>query len=695
MKAAPRLVYVLLLACGCGESVLEPHYRFVEPSLRAERSSLPPVSTLDNETRPTLIGHRARTLMSAHRVRVPPTGLVVMQPHVPRALRGAKRLLVQPRVYRDHRWQALPRVLVPVKTRQDGTEYVEVGFVLMRVGKKVEVSLKALVVPEAHDPVHETPPVEIARGSTLEFGIGLLTAGAEQSAVDFSIEACEALECAPLFEHTLVGAKPGGVGWEDYQLPLDEYAGREIAFRFRAQHQRADPEAFAFPVWSDPTVFRPRPAVPGETNFILISIDTLRADHLPWHGYRRNTAPRLAQNLAPHATIFDQCVAPASTTGPSHMTLFTSLQPLVHGIRRAAGSRQIPPAVRTLAQVLRAGGLVTGAVTENGPLGIHKGFGRGFDTFRENKAPKIRTAFSGRVAATLESARAWLERHADRRFFLFLHTYEPHTPYIAPGIYNQVFAGDPDSPRFDRVPHGEKPIDYDREIRYADDEIAEFLFWLAERGLLDDTILILTSDHGEAFMEHGYRFHGATLYEEILRVPLLVSGPGVVPGRVPVPVGLIDLMPTILELAGLPPSRQALGRSLVPWLRAEEVDPDPWMSRAIYSEAWQTRAATSKRVRVRQPTFAVRRGHRKLIRYLDGPGHRYSYYDLANDPRERYDLYSQMPQVAAELREMIDRYQPVSEALRAALQVEPADHADEEEIDPEREEKLRALGYID
>ena len=695
MKIAPRLVSVLLLACGCGESVLEPHYRFVEPSLRAERSSLPPVATLDDETRPTLIGHQVRTLMRAHRVRVPPGGLMVMQPHLPRAFRGAKQLFVQPRVYRGHRWRQLPGSLVPVKMRPDGTEYVEVGFVLMRVGKKVDVSLKAFVAPEARDPVHETPPVEIARGSTLEFGIGLLAAGAEQGAVDFSIEACEALDCSPLFEQTLAGAKPGSVGWKDYQLPLDEHAGREIAFRFRARHRRGGPKAFAFPVWSDPTVFRPRPAVPGETNFILISIDTLRADHLPWYGYRRNTAPRLQRRLASRAVIFDQCVAPASTTGPSHMTLFTSLQPLVHGIRRAAGSRQIPPAVRTLAQQLRAGGLVTGAVTENGPLGIHKGFGRGFDTFRENKAPKIRTAFSGRVAATIESARAWLERHGRKRFFLFLHTYETHTPYIAPGIYNRVFADDPDSPRFDRVPDGEKPIDYDREIRYADHELAEFLFWLEERGLLANTVVILTSDHGKAFMEHGYRFHGATLHEEILRVPLLVSGPGIVPRRVPVPVGLIDLMPTILELAGLPPSREAHGRSLAPWLRGEEVDPEAWMSRAIYSEAWQTRAATTTRVRVKQPTFAVRQGHRKLIRYIDGPGHRYSYFDLANDPREQYDLYSQMPQVAAELRGMIDRYQAVSDELRAALQVEPADHADEDEIDPEREEKLRALGYID
>lgn len=624
MKFPAALATLVLLACGPGERTLAPLYRFVEPSLRAEPASLPPTATLHDETRPTLVGHRARTLLSTHEVRVPADGLVVMYPHLPGPLKGAKQVLVQPQVYLHQRWHTHSGTMVPVKRRLDGTEYVEVAFILARVERKVDVSLKALIAPDERDPVHETPAVEIPRGSRLEFGIGLLATGPNQSAVDFSIEACVVRECTPVFERTLEREEPGGIGWDDHVLPLDAWAGREVSFRFHTHHHESDPHAFAFPVWSDPTLFAARPAAPDETRFILISLDTLRADHLPWYGYTRDSAPRLAESLVPRAAIFDQCVAGASTTGPSHMTMFTSLQPLVHGIRQSAGSRQIPPAVRTLAQELRAGGLVTGAVTENGPLGVHKGFGRGFDSFRENKAPKLRSAFSGRIAGTFEAARAWLESHGDKRFFLFVHTYEPHTPYIAPTVYDAVFADDPDSSRFDQIPDGEKPIDYDREIRYADHEVAEFLGWLGERGLLDDTVVILTSDHGEAFLEHGYRFHGSTLFEEILRVPLLVAGPGIAPGRVEVPVGLIDVMPTILELAGIAPPPGLAGRSRVTELRGATREPPL----SVYAEHF-TGADTARMV--------LRAGHKTITLRVDGRTRR-ERYDLARDFAEERDL---------------------------------------------------------
>jgi arylsulfatase A-like enzyme len=687
------LLSLLLLACGPGDTALGPLYRFVEPDLEARRSSLPPVSTLDDETRPTLVAHRMRTLLPATHTRVAKSGLVVMSPHLRGDLRGAKQLLVQPLVRRGKTWTPLSPSLVDVKLRRNGQEYVSVGFGMQAVGRRVEVSLKAMVVPERTEPVHETRPVEIPVGARLEFGTGRLVTGPKQSAVEFSLEVCEAESCERVFEHTLSERAPGGDGWHDHALPLEAYAGREVRFVFRTRHLDDDPRGFSFPVWSDPTVFAHGP-VEG-TNFILISLDTLRADHLPWHGYRRDTAPRLTRALVPDSTVFDDCVAPASTTGPSHMTLFTSLQPLVHGVRLSASSRQIPPRVRTLAQALRAGGLVTGAVTENGPLGVHKGFGRGFDSFRENKAPKIRKAFTGRVATTFAAGRAWLERQGDKRFFLFLHTYETHTPYSAPGFYDTVFADDPDLRRFERIPKGAKPIDYDREIRYADDEVAAFLSWARERGLLENTIVILTSDHGEAFLEHGYRYHGSTLFQEVLHVPLLVSGPGIVPGRVELPVGLIDLMPTVLELADLEPASEAHGRSLVPLLRGAAVDPEPWMSRAIYSEAWQDSAVTTVPVEVKQPTFSVRRGDRKVIRYRSNGGYRYSYFNLGTDPRERFELYPQRTEEVADLRRMLDQYEPISMELRAALQIEADDDAEADALDPEREEKLRALGYID
>ena len=681
----------LVLACGSHETGRAPQYRFVEPTLRAETSSLPPTASVDDETRPTLLGHVVRTLVRSRALRVPTSGQVVLRAELRGELRGARRLLVQPRVRRGEGWHALPTALVEVQKGMAGKDFVEVRFGLTRAGKTVTVSVKAFVAPDEIDPVHETRAVEIAPRSTLEFGIGLLAAGF-QSRVGFSVEACEASGCTGIFDAELDPAKPEG--WRDQVLSLARFSGREVSFRFITRHVRAKPEAFAFPVWSNPTVFAPRAR--AGPNFVLISLDTLRADHLPWHGYRRNTAPLIEARLVPRATLFDQCVAPASTTGPSHMTLFTSLPPLVHGIRNAAGSGQIPVGVRTLAQLLRAGDLVTGAVTENGPMGVHRGFGRGFDSFRENKTPKKRTPFTGPIASTFGAGRAWLEKNSSRRFFLFLHTYQAHTPYLAPGIYDGIFEDQPDFARFESIPEGERPIDYDREIRYAAREVADFLVWLEERGLHENTIVILTSDHGEAFMEHGFRFHGADLHEEILRVPLLIAGPGIAPGqRVEVPVGLIDLMPTILELAELPSSRQALGRSLAGFLRGDPSDDESWMSRALYSEAWQTKAAAIHQFAVRQPTFAVRRGHRKLIRYREGPhGFRYAYYDLSSDPRETRDMYAQLTEAASDLRELLDHYRPVAEKLRASLWKD-TDTVVEDEIDPEREQKLRALGYID
>ncbi|MBW2279985.1 MAG: sulfatase [Deltaproteobacteria bacterium] len=695
--SARRLIVPILavLACG-GADGLEPEYRFVEPDLHAARDALPPVATIDDETRTTLYGHRVRTLVSVRSVPVK-DGIVTLRPRLRGVFRGAKRLLVQPLVYREHRWHVLTTTLVPVQRDSRGDEFVVVEFWPTGARRKkgrVDVAVKAFVAPDAPDPDFETPPVQIAAGSVLEFSTGLLATGPAQSAVGFSIDICHSGECQTRFAQTLDPTDPDASGWHDHALPLAEYAGRTVSFVFRTRHLDAAPQAMAFPVWGNPAVYRPAKRSASAPSFILISLDTLRADHLSFYGYRRLTSPRLDVRIPPNATVFEQCVAPASTTGPSHMTMFTSLQPLVHGVRKSAGSRKIPPSVRTLAQLLRSGRFFTGAVTENGPLGIHKGFGRGFDTFRENKAPKTQGAFEGRIARTLGEGRTWLTRHGSKRFFLFLHTYETHTPYRAPAIFDPVFADDPDRAPFDHLPEGEQPIDYDREIRYADQEVAEFLSWLDAEGHAENTIVILTSDHGEAFMEHGFRFHGSDLHEEILRVPLTFQGPGIAANRrVDVPVGLIDMLPTVLELAGLPPSRQAHGRSLAPLLRGEPTDPETWMSRTIYSEAWQTHAATLKWFQVLQPTFAVRLGHRKLIRYREPDGFRYVYYDLAQDPREERDLYPQMPGLAVDLRQLIDRYEAISEELRAALQSGGA--ADEDEIDPEREEKLRALGYID
>jgi arylsulfatase A-like enzyme len=215
---------------------------------------------------------------------------------------------------------------------------------------------------------------------------------------------------------------------------------------------------------------------------------------------------------------------------------------------------------------------------------------------------------------------------------------------------------------------------------------------------MENTIVIVTSDHGEAFSEHGYYAHGSGLHQEILHVPLLFRGPGIPAGRrVRMPVGLVDLMPTLLELAGAPPVRGMTGRSFAHVVRGAPPDEDA-ESRPFFSEAWrEMRVTFDAEGRLRptpfpQPSFAVRVGDRKLIRYRDGEGFRYSYYDLATDPGERRDLYPEDPAGARDLRELIEAYTPHTAELHSRLM-----QGSEEAIplDWERAERLRALGYIE
>ena len=216
----------------------------------------------------------------------------------------------------------------------------------------------------------------------------------------------------------------------------------------------------------------------------------------------------------------------------------------------------------------------------------------------------------------------------------------------------------------------------------------------AAAGRLDDTLLVVTSDHGEEFLEHGNVGHGATPYEEVLRVPLVVRGPGVPAGRrVAAPVGLVDLAPTLLDLLDLPAPDGAMGRSFADLVRGGSAD-ESWSRRPLFSEAWFCWAHTpSGRRRVEQPTLAVRVGARKLIRFREGSGFRYEYYDLGRDPAERRDLYPERAAAAADLRALLDGYERDAAARRSALVGH--DGRDAVGIDPDQEQGLRALGYLE
>jgi arylsulfatase A-like enzyme len=366
------------------------------------------------------------------------------------------------------------------------------------------------------------------------------------------------------------------------------------------------------------------------------------------------------------------------------MTMFTSLPARVHGVTMQLEALDVP--VTTLAESLRAAGYRTAAVTEDGPLAHDRGFGIGFDAYREHKSTNLMLP-AGRVEDTFREGRVWLARNQDRPFFLFLHTFQVHAPYAPPEAYRSLFTEPQPAAR---TPEQRRTIaDYDREIRYVDDQLARLVRWTEEQGLGGDTIWIVLSDHGEEFWEHGSLGHGTLPYEEVLGVPLVVRGPGVARGvRRADPLHHLDLMPTLLELAGAkaPPGLQ--GRSFAASLR-EGAPPLEGPARARASASWMLPP------QLRPPALALRLGTDKLIRQQGAAGARELRFDLASDPHEQKPLPDPLPA----LRAALDAQERATSAVREDLVARAAAARSRPSapvvLDPEREQTLRALGYIE
>jgi hypothetical protein len=493
--------------------------------------------------------------------------------------------------------------------------------------------------------------------------------------VRFLLEACEGERCKPLLDEALDPGAEGGRAWQERRVDLGAFAGRSPAFRFRTEHPPGGGR-FSLPVWGDPVVLAPAAALDARPN-----LDTLRRDHLELYGYPRETAPFLT-GLAAEGTVFEGLVAEAATTDPSHMTMFTSLPAPVHGVTRHLEALAVP--ATTLAEVLRAHGYRTAAITENGPLAHDRGFAIGFDAYRENKSASVILP-AGRVADTFRQAREWLDRNGDRPFFLFLHTFQVHAPYAPPEAYRTLFTDD--APPGRSAEQRRTIADYDREIRYVDDQLAALVRHADAAGRGRDTIWIVLSDHGEEFWEHGALGHGTLPYEEVLAVPLIVRGPGVAHGaRRAGALHHLDLMPTLLELAGAPAPPAAQGASFAAQLRGEAPGPSGPV-RPLVSAAWMLPPP------LEPPALAVRVGTDKLMRWKTPLGWEERRFDLAADPDEQRPEAGGSEALAAALAGHADGVR----ALRAALsgQAGGPGQAPPVRLDPERERTLRALGYIE
>jgi len=397
---------------------------------------------------------------------------------------------------------------------------------------------------------------------------------------------------------------------------------------------------------------RKAPVFPGAP-VVIISVDTLRADHLPVYGYREVETPAL-DALARDSIVFDNAISHVPLTLPSHVALFTGLLPFQSGVRDNLGYR-LDPSRETLAAFLASRGYATGAAVSAIVLDHGSGVARGFDSYDD----RIEGSEPGQAIGQVqrpggESAKRlerWIsEVPSGKPFLAFLHIYEPHTPYAPPEPWRSRYAKRP----------------YDGEIAASDEIVGAFVGYLKERGLYDRTLLVFLSDHGEGLGEHGEDEHGILLYRESVRVPLFVKLPGgrLAATRSEAPVGITDVFPTVAAALGEKTPAGLPGTSLVELARR------PGPPRVIYSETlypryhfgWSDLASLTD----------------DRHQYIQAP--RSELYDWKTDPGERRDLAAGLPPAFRKLR--VDL-----QAMNRPLQAPGAS-------DPETVKKLASLGYI-
>jgi arylsulfatase A-like enzyme len=411
-------------------------------------------------------------------------------------------------------------------------------------------------------------------------------------------------------------------------------------------------------------------------NLILLSIDTLRADRLGSYGYARETSPHI-DALAARGVRFERAISETSWTLPAHMTLLTGRHPTSHGVTGPVDA--LPDEFATLAELLGHRGYRTVALTGGGFVHGRFGFARGFETYADE-----RREFA-QLLSTAQSRIASFD--PDDPWFLFLHTYAVHCPFDPPERFAAMFRTRPPGDRVapelcggnDFAPLALGPgqlrfvsDQYDAGVRAADESLGAFLDFLDTRGLFENTIFVLVSDHGEELGEHGRIGHERTLHLESLHVPLIVVAPGVEPGVVSAGVGLVDVLPTLLELLDVAAPAGVQGRSLVPLLEGEA---DDEFRRPLFSEL-------DFRARIR----SVLDDDSHLIRdRLDKRAGRSRRYDLSSDPAEQSPRTDAGPEARA-LEAILSRH--LGRLVRPA-HVPPAGPP------PDEVEDLRALGYVE
>ena len=509
--------------------------------------------------------------------------------------------------------------------------------------------------------------------------------------------------------------------WEVTPVDLADFAGERVTLSLSLQAEAT--RALGF--WGSP-VIRSRGAMPRTATadadppqgVILIVGDTLRQDHLDVYGYARSTAPVLSR-MAAEGVLFQDTQSQASWTKVSVPSILTSLYPTTHGITEFTD--RVPASAVTIAEAYREAGYATWSTASVPFSGQLSNLHQGVEVLHERASVSEEGSKTSRPF--VDRLLSWLEDHREVPFFVFLHVFDPHSPFEPRSPYNALWA-DParkeeheqqvdrvreyiETPAMKRrgLPTREEMeragIDiepflgyeqdwYDGSIRGMDAEIGRVMETLGQLGLEDRTLVAFISDHGEEFLEHGRHWHGNTIYGEMTNIPLILSWPGRLPAGklVEETVQSIDLMPTLLQLSQLPLPETLQGQSLVPLL-AEEGD-------VATRERWQSRPAFSEHValpifQTEIDSFAMVTDGWKLIHNVRRPSDfpEYELYDHGNDPLNLKDLAGENPEVVEPLSQQLELWH--EQALAARL---PSDAEAQEGLSAEELERLRSLGYI-
>jgi len=547
--------------------------------------------------------------------------------------------------------------------------------------------------------------IDLDEGSVLDFGIGILRESdleektqepTSEKGVNFKVTLETDDRKRTIFQHYL-SLPPlddrGTVSFSRHRLDLPRAKNIRMSLVTEGR-----PKNMAF--WYNPVLFQKGR---NSLNVILISVDTLRADHLGCYGYKRETSPNI-DALADDSVLFSNVYASSPWTLPSHVSMLTSLHGFHHQVYQ--DDERMDPVILTLADLLRKNHFFCTAFTGGGFVSSVYGFSKGFDMYQEGEGGVHRR---DAAAHSFELVAEWLDtRSQDKNFFLFVHTYQPHDPYVCPEPYKDMFlAEDAEWRHINLMGHlgGRtnlfKPLPdkelqnivglYDGEVRYTDEAlVGPFIRKLKQLGLYDRTLIVFTSDHGEEFYDHKSWGHGHQLYDESLRVPLLVKFPGsrFRGTKISTIVSLVDVMPTILETLQVDVSELSFdGKSLFPIIEGKENE-DRYFWADIGDNVLNSHVPQKR---------STNRGAEKFIlnkRYLEEDLSFFGYpppatgpvelYDLENDPREEHNIADDRVELVNKLILSIEAIYSQAKKRRPR----------KTEIDEDLKEQLRALGYI-